>query len=106
MMRIVIGVICLLTIPVAGAAQDFRVLPDEMDGIAPHQMMHEHLSKRVQEALDRREAEYEQLETPAQLRAHQQRMRRFFVAALGGFPERTPLKPRIVAKRKPRRLPH
>ncbi|MHC4176297.1 MAG: alpha/beta hydrolase family protein [Planctomycetota bacterium] len=80
------------------AAEDLAVLPEKIDGAAPKEMMHAYLMRAVHEALDRRDAEYEKLKTPEQLAAYQQRMREFFVAALGGFPERTPLSPKVVAK--------
>ena len=80
------------------AAEDLTVLPEKIDGVAPKQMMHTYLMRAAHQSLDRRDAEYEKLETPEQLAAYQQRMRQFFITALGGFPERTPLNPRVVAK--------
>jgi len=88
--------VCLLTFAAPSRAGEFRVLTDT-DGAAPREMMHNYLMTRVREAMDRRDARYEQLKTPEELAAYQQRMRRFFVDALGGFPERTPLNPRVVA---------
>lgn len=79
-------------------AEDLTVLASKIDGAAPHEMMHVYLMKKVDQALDRRRAEYEKLQTPQQLAAYQKRMREFFVAQLGGFPPRTPLNPRVVAK--------
>ncbi len=79
-------------------AEDLTVLPSESNGISPSEMMHAYLMREVHRALDRRDAEYETLKTPEQLTAYQQRMRQFFVGALGGFPERTPLNPRVVGK--------
>ena len=88
-------------LPIVGppaAAEDLTVLPPKINGVAPKDSMHHYLLGRVREALDRRDAEYEKLKTPEQLAAYQRRMREFFVAALGGFPERTPLGPKVVAK--------
>lgn len=82
--------------PIAGG--DFTVLPEKVAGVAPHEMMHAYLMRAVDEALDRRDEAYEKLKKPEQLVAYQQRMREFFTAALGGFPERTPLKPQVVGK--------
>ncbi|HUT11290.1 MAG TPA: acetylxylan esterase [Thermoguttaceae bacterium] len=98
MIRSLLVVIGLFFVAVAGAAEDLSVLPANVDGAAPNQMMHGYLMRLAHEALDRRDAQYEQLETPEQLAEYQQQMRQFFVAALGGFPERTPLRPQIVAK--------
>jgi len=83
----------------AGArAEDLRVLPDKVEGIAPKAMVHEYLLGKAREALDRRQAEYEKIKTPEQARAYQERQRQFFVAQLGGFPERTPLEPQVVGR--------
>jgi hypothetical protein len=58
--------------------------------------LYSHLQQQAYTALDRRREVYEQLETPEQIRAYQQRLREFFVKQLGGFPERTPLNARTV----------
>lgn len=79
-------------------AEDLTVLPPRINGVAPKDLMHHYLLGRVDKALDRRRAEYEKLKTPEQLAAYQQRMRDFFIDALGGFPERTPLSPQVVGK--------
>ena len=84
----------------SAAARDMKVLPPDIDGVAPRSMMHAYLMRAVHEALDRRDAEFEKLKTPGQLAAYQQRMRELFVGALGGFPARTPLNPRVVAREK------
>lgn len=81
------------------ADDEWTVLPETIDGVAPKNMMRAELMRRIVAALDRREVEYENLKTPEQLAAYQQRLRRFFVETLGGFPERTPLRPRVVAAR-------
>jgi cephalosporin-C deacetylase-like acetyl esterase len=91
-------VACWLVVGPAVAGDDLDVLPDEIDGVAPQKMMHAYLLGRALEALDRRDAEYEKIETPEDVAAYQKRMREFFVAQLGGFPERTPLDPQVVGK--------
>jgi len=101
---VVLGV--LWSSPPAGAKapaappsnDELRVLPEAIDGVAPGQMLHAYLMRRGQEAFQRRRAEYEKLKTPEQLAAYQERMRQFFVAQLGGLPERTPLEPQVVAR--------
>jgi cephalosporin-C deacetylase-like acetyl esterase len=86
----------LLTLAAPIWAQDFQVLTGP-EAAAGRAMMHEYLMTKVREAMDRREAAYEELKSREDLAAYQQRMREFFVDALGGFPERTPLNPRVVA---------
>lgn len=54
------------------------------------------LQQQAYAALDRRASAYEQLKTPAQIHAYQQKLREFFVKQLGGFPEPTPLNARTV----------
>lgn len=64
----------------------------------PDAMMHAYWMRLAREAFDRHDAAYEQIKTPAQLTAHQRRMREFFRTELGGFPERTPLNPQVVGR--------
>ena len=98
MIRSLFAAVCLLVVVPPLAADDFRVLPEEIGGVKPPKMMRAYLLKKVHAALDRREAEYEKLKTPEQIVAYQKRMREFFVDQLGGFPERTPLRARVVGK--------
>jgi dienelactone hydrolase len=80
-------------------AEDLTVLPNEIGGGAPAEMMHEYLMGLVEAALDRRDTEYEKIKTPQDVVAHQKGMRQFYVDQLGGFPERTPLNAKVVEKR-------
>ena len=79
-------------------AEDLSVLPASLDGAPPQAMVHSYLIRRAEEALDRRTARYEELKTPEQLAAYQQRMRQFFLSQLGELPERTPLRPQVVGR--------
>ncbi len=54
------------------------------------------LQQQAYAALDRRTTANEQLKTSQQIVAYQQKLRKFFVQQLGGFPQRTPLQPRTV----------
>jgi cephalosporin-C deacetylase-like acetyl esterase len=96
MIRSLIIIVGLLALAVPFRAEDLRVLTEAKDP-SPQKMMHEFLMTQVQAALDRRDTQYQQLKTADELAQHQQRMRQYFLEALGGFPERTPLNPRIVA---------
>ncbi len=98
MVRRLLAVVVVLTVAAGSHAQDLRVLPEKLDGIAPKAMMRQYLLARAREALDRRQAEYEKIKTPEQAKAYQERLRQFFVAQLGGFPERTPLEPQVVGR--------
>jgi plasmid stabilization system protein ParE len=96
MIRISVTTICLLAAAGSMHAEDFRVLED-VDGAVPQEMKARYLLAEAQAALDRRDDQYEQLKTPEQLARWQRDIRAFFLEALGDFPERTPLNPRVVA---------
>ncbi len=66
---------------------------DERSGVT----LYSHLQQQAYAALNRRDGAYEQLKTPEQIVAYQQKLRAFFVEQLGGFPERTPLNARTVS---------
>ncbi|MGC9328477.1 MAG: hypothetical protein ACP5I1_12650 [Candidatus Hinthialibacter sp.] len=80
-------------------SSEWSVLPEEVDGTAPQDLMTDYLRGLTYEAFDQREARYEELKTVDQLQAHQKKMKEFFIEQLGGFPERTPLQAEIVAQR-------
>ncbi|MHB8899493.1 MAG: alpha/beta hydrolase family protein [Thermoguttaceae bacterium] len=79
-------------------AEDLSVLSGQSDETAPGEMLHAWLMKRAEEAADRRDAEFEKLQTAEQVADYQQRMRHFFLEQLGGLPERTPLEPQITGR--------
>ena len=61
-------------------------------------MVRQYLLDQAEKAFLRREAAFEELKTPAEMREHQRRMREFLRTQLGGFPERTPLEARVVGR--------
>jgi hypothetical protein len=77
-------------------AEDLTVLKAQPGQAQPSQMMETYLRDRARSALARRQAEYETLKTPEQIRSYQHRMREFFLQQLGGLPERTPLHAQVV----------
>lgn len=93
---LLVGVLFVIT--AAATADELTVLPAEIDGAAPREMMHRYLMRLTGQAVDRRDAEYETLKTPDQLAAYQRRVRRFFLEQLGELPERTPLGARVVGR--------
>ena len=58
------------------------------------------LHPRIVEAEKRRRTVYEAVKTPEQAAEYQKRLRAEFISAIGGFPERTPLNPRIMSTMK------
>jgi len=79
-------------------ADELRVLPAKIEGVAPQAMMHAYWMRQVREALDRRAADHEKLKTPEQWDTYQKRMREFFFSQLGPMPQPTPLGPRCVGR--------
>lgn len=98
MFRALLAIAALSVATVAAAAEELTVLPADLDGAAPREMMHCYLMRLAGKAIDRRDAEYETLKTPEQLAAYQQRVRQFFLEQLGGLPDRTPLNARVVGQ--------
>lgn len=91
------GLITLSICTFAGEAQDaLRVLPEDIGGYAPGDMMRHYLIKQAYAAWDRWKSDFETVKTPEEIAAYQQRLRAKFVEMLGGFPERTPLNPQIT----------
>jgi len=132
MIHALCAVIGALGLSAEARADEFRVLADKIDGIAPAAVMHEYWMRQVDEAVGRRAAEFEKLvrdgtprppkpaagkpQAPAKKgpaagseragphgtaevwASYQERMRKLFVAQLGGFPPRTPLEPQVVGR--------
>lgn len=96
MVRLASLLVVLVCLSRPAVAEELRVLPDKLDGIAPADMMHQVLMRQSREAAERAEQQYESLKTLQALLAYQARMREFFWAQLGELPERTPLEPQVV----------
>jgi len=83
--------------PVA-AADERAVLPADLPDGPKDRMMLRYLQELSEQALVRREREYEKIKTAADAVAYQQRMKQFFVERLGGWPERTPLNAQVTGR--------
>jgi len=77
-------------------AEDLRVLPKQSEAGSTDQALTRLLKRRVDEALRRRMKAFLALETAEDVADYQQRKRAEMIRRLGGFPDRTPLKPRVV----------
>jgi cephalosporin-C deacetylase-like acetyl esterase len=62
----------------------------------PRKMLYNHLLKEAQKHFDARRKVVADLKTPAEIRKRQDHLKARFISALGGFPEKTPLRPRVV----------
>lgn len=80
----------------ASAQGDLRVLNMGPGDEAPAEMLYAYLRGEAQTYFEARQQAIQALETPADVRQRVQRLRKQFVEALGGFPERTPLNPQVV----------
>jgi dienelactone hydrolase len=80
----------------ARAAEDLRVLPESIEGVAPDKMMSHYLRRLAQQEFESWKRRYEQIKTPEQVKEYQRDLREKFLDAIGGLPERTPLNPRIT----------
>ena len=84
----------------SGAAEDLNVLPPLEGEAAESGLVYQALQQRAHEAFAQRKSAYEELKTAEDCVAYQKRMREFFRSQIGGFPERTPLNPRVIGKLK------
>lgn len=76
------------------AQSEFNVLDPKTD--APRKMLHAYLLAEAQKHFDARRAEVAKLKTADDVRKRQEKLRASMIEALGGFPEKTPLKAQVV----------
>lgn len=77
-------------------AQFSEAIEKALQGTKPDLMMSTYLNTISFDHLAARTEQYEVLETPEDIQAWQQQKHDYFMQALGGFPERTPLNPQVV----------
>ncbi len=96
--KISMVVVCLslLVNAVTLADENLQVLPETINGIKAGDMMKHYLQGQAQEQFEKWKAEYQQRTTPEQIAEYQKHLRSKFLEAIGEFPQRTPLKPRIT----------
>ncbi|HWY87345.1 MAG TPA: hypothetical protein VNX28_11500, partial [Gemmataceae bacterium] len=77
-----------------GFAQDFtRVPPADSD---PRQMLYTYLQTEAKKHFDARRKVVANLKTPEEIQKRQDFLKRKFLEALGGFPDKTPLNAKVV----------
>lgn len=76
-------------------AEELNCLTDDQRAAS---LFYPHLQQEAYAALDRRTDVFEGLKSPDEVREYQQRLRRFFVEQLGGFPERSPMNAQTVGR--------
>lgn len=86
--------LCALMLPHDTVGQEpIQVLPAEYHA---DQMMQRWLMQKADERFEQWAKTFESLKTPEQIEAYQQERRQRFVESIGGFPEPTPLNPKIT----------
>ena len=94
--RLAVGTVFLVASLATLAAEDLAVLSALPGDPAPGAMLEVSLKQQAYAAIDRRKAAFEKLKSQAECRKWQEERRAFFLRQIGGLPERTPLKPKIV----------
>ena len=74
----------------------FTVLPSSIDGVKPHNMMKHYLENKIEDAISSRSREVNSLNSLKAIKAYQDSLKSKFRYALGAFPERTPLNPKVT----------
>jgi len=94
---ITVSISLLVAFAALHAAEDLTVLKPAADGVAPGKQFELWLKNEFYQQVDRRSAEFEKMiKSEAACRAWQKERREFFLRQIGGLPERTPLKARVV----------
>jgi dienelactone hydrolase/pimeloyl-ACP methyl ester carboxylesterase len=93
-MRTVLLTIATLVGATSLLAQDRTpILPADQE---PRKMLHNFLLGEAQKHFDARRKRVASLQTPEQIQSRQKELKAKFLAALGGFPSKTPLNPKIT----------
>jgi len=94
-MRTLVPAFLLLFIAPAPAQDDLSVLKPDGDN-PPKKMLYSALQAQAQKHFDARRQTIAALKAPEDVKRRQADLKAQFIKALGGFPERTPLNPRVV----------
>jgi dienelactone hydrolase len=90
------GMAFVFCMAAAIAEEDLTVLGGTAVGGPASGMMKQYLTLKALDHLNTRKADWEKVETEAEIAAYQKKLKTFFEEQLGGFPERTPLNARIT----------
>lgn len=96
-MRIPLLVVLLFPFPLL-AQEDLSVFSDGKGETPPRRIVHAHLIAECQKHFDKRKEAIVNLKTPDDLKKRQQELRTKFIEALGGFPDKSDLKPQVTGK--------
>lgn len=91
-----LALLLLLALGGSGLAQDdLTVLKQDAEN-PPQKMLYNFLQKEAQKKFEERRKTVAALKSPEEIVQRQKDLRAKFIASLGGFPEKTPLNPRIT----------
>jgi dienelactone hydrolase len=97
MSRLLVAALLFATAALGFAAdEDLTVLKPGPKDTPPRKLLHTHLIAECQKHFAERKASVEKLKTPEEIAARQAHLRKKFIDALGGFPEKTPLNAKVV----------
>lgn len=82
----------------APSAERLDVLTTADSDVPPSRMLRAYLLREAQKHFDARRTVIEGLKTPEAIAARQRELRARFIESIGGFPEKTPLNAKVVAK--------
>jgi cephalosporin-C deacetylase-like acetyl esterase len=95
-MRCLVPIVLLACAHSALAQENLRVLNGDIDGKPAGKMLYTVLQAEAKKRFDARWETVSAIKTPEALKKRQKDLKAKFLAALGGFPEKTPLKPRVL----------
>src|SRR6516162_8574417 len=90
-------IVALLLTGSLRAQEDLTVLDGEGES-APRRMLKSYLQAEARKHFDARRKAVAALKTPDDVKKRQAELREKFIEALGGFPEKTPLRAQVVGK--------
>ena len=92
-----LGLTMALTLFLADTTSVAQDLTADTSRLEPSsKVMEQWLQSQTQKRFSNWNADFENRKTPEQIAAYQKRQREFFVEQLGGFPQRTPLNPKMT----------
>lgn len=91
--------VCFLSLK-AFAADELMVLPDQLGGGPPKQMLRRYLKAEADAAFAWRQVAYDAVKTADDVTAYQAKIRGLLLEQLGELPERTPLNAKVVGELK------
>lgn len=89
--RLLLAVALMAGATRVAADDNLNVLSAEQNGVAPRKMLSEYLLAQAKLHFDQRRAVVAGLKTPQDVQRRQEELKAKFIAAIGGFPEKTPL---------------